>query len=459
MPQIGDVLAGKYAVESLLGEGGMCTVYRARRLHLEDYVAIKVLRPEMAKEKILVERFMREGRAVACIRSEHAVRVIDIERMPCGTPYMVLEYLDGTDLDEHLADDGPLPVATAVDYVLQACEAIVEAHDAGIVHRDLKPANLFLTRFSDGSPWIKVLDFGISKVVPRPDSLHDVGITMDASVLGSPRYMSPEQIRAARDMDHRVDIWALGVILYELIADRTPFLSESLPELCTEILRDEPPALGRLRGDCPAGLSKVVARCLAKEPSGRFASVRELARALAEFASPLGQVSANRILGHRKDTPSVSGVVLVPAGLAPASRRDRLKLFAGIATAALLVAGFAVQLASSSGTKADLRSGRAANEVPEREVSLPAVHWEEPEPIVAPPAAPVERKPAPTNATGPAQRRGAAARATKAEPTKLERARPAPVAEAKPEPSASKPAPDAKPANTLGGLEDFGPRK
>ena len=220
LPSAGTVLSERYLIDSVLGEGGMCFVYRARRLHLDDHVAIKLLRPEMASEKILVERFLREGRAVASIRSEHVVRVIDVERLPNGSPYLVLEYLEGTDLDAHLASEGPLEIATAVDLVLQACEAIAEAHEAGIVHRDLKPANLFLSRFSDGSPWIKVLDFGISKVV-RSNSLHDIG-SMDASVLGSPRYMAPEQVRASRDMDHRVDIWALGTILYELLAGRTP---------------------------------------------------------------------------------------------------------------------------------------------------------------------------------------------------------------------------------------------
>ncbi|WP_394826171.1 serine/threonine-protein kinase [Pendulispora albinea] len=298
LPRSGDVLVGKYRVERVLGEGGMCVVYAAEHLQLEDWVAIKVLRTDWVDRPDVVERFLREGKTATRIRSEHVVRTFDVGTLDDGTPCLVMEYLVGSDLDALLTANGPLPVPAAVDYLLQAGEAIAEAHQLGIVHRDLKPANLFLTRRADGSPWIKVLDFGISKLSPSVAmrSGKDLGLT-GHSIMGSPRYMSPEQMRASAYVDMRADIWAIGAILHELISGRPPFDADTMPEICAQILQTPAPPLTSICPDVPPELEAVVLRCLEKNPSNRFANLGELAAALREFGTPAGRASANRIMG------------------------------------------------------------------------------------------------------------------------------------------------------------------
>src|SRR5258708_827003 len=210
----GDILAGKYRVEQVLGKGGMGVVVAATDTQLERRVAIKFLLPEYAEHKEASQRFLREARAAVKIHSEHVARVIDVGTMENGAPYMVMEYLQGTDLAGTLDERVTLPVEEAVAYVLEACDAIAEAHSVGIVHRDLKPANLFLASQPDGSIKIKVLDFGISKAMMTTTGM-DPSLTRTTSMMGSPLYMSPEQMRSAKHVDPRTDVWALGVILYE----------------------------------------------------------------------------------------------------------------------------------------------------------------------------------------------------------------------------------------------------
>src|SRR4051812_29611172 len=206
----GDVLAGKYRVDKILGAGGMGVVVAAHHVQLDERVAIKFLLPEALGNAEAVARFAREARAAVKIKSEHVARVIDVGTLETGAPYMVMEYLEGGDLSQVLASRGPLPVEEAVEYVLQACEAIAHAHALGIVHRDLKPANLFLIRRPDGTNAIKVLDFGISKVMPGKSASSDNAMTRTRTVMGSPLYMSPEQMASTRDVDGRTDLWALG---------------------------------------------------------------------------------------------------------------------------------------------------------------------------------------------------------------------------------------------------------
>jgi serine/threonine-protein kinase len=304
IPQPGEILAGKYRIERELGRGGMGVVIAAHHVHLDELVAIKFLLPEFARDADVVSRFMREGRASIKIRSEHVVKVFDVATMPGGTPYMVMEYLDGMDLDAHVAKSGRLPIDVAVDYTLQAIEALAEAHSRGLVHRDLKPANLFLTRRADGTSCIKVLDFGITKVTGPEAGL---GMTKTNAVMGSPRYMSPEQMRSTRAVDVRADIWALGIVLHEVLAGAPPFDATSMPELLVAILQDPPQPLSRLRPDVPAELERTVFRCLEKDPARRPANVAELAHALAPFGSASARGSAER----------VSRVLKVPDG-APA---------------------------------------------------------------------------------------------------------------------------------------------
>lgn len=282
--QPGDILADKYEVERILGEGGMGVVVAARHLDLDQRVAVKFLLAEVAEHRDAAERFRREARAAAKITSEHVARVIDVGSTDEGLPYMVMEYLDGRDLSDLLHADGPLEPTLAVDYVLQACQAVAEAHRAGIVHRDLKPANLFLHRKADGSSVIKVLDFGISKSMGGA-SAADLSLTSTAALIGSPLYMSPEQMHSARSVDVRTDVWALGAILYQLLSGRPPFVAESLPQLCTALINDVPPALHELRPAVPVELERAVMGALVKDREGRYPSVVAFAEALAPFGA------------------------------------------------------------------------------------------------------------------------------------------------------------------------------
>jgi hypothetical protein len=227
------------------------------------------------------------------IRGEHVARVIDVGSFESGAPYMVMEHLDGRDLSAVLTERGVLTPADAVDAVLQACEALAEAHALGIVHRDLKPANLFLTRRPDGTPSIKVLDFGISKVTNA--SASDNAMTKTSAIMGSPLYMSPEQMTASRDVDARTDIWAIGVVLYELLAGRPPFRAETLPEICGLILTMAPPAIRNFSPSTPEPLQLAVLRCLEKDRARRFQSVSDLAQAIAPFGSRATSRSVERI--------------------------------------------------------------------------------------------------------------------------------------------------------------------
>ncbi len=224
----GTVLAGKYRVTRVLGEGGMGVVVAATHIQLDEPVALKFMLPSALGSTEAIARFLREARSAVKLKSEHVARVSDVGTLDTGAPYIVMEYLEGSDLAGELLTRGPLPPTDTVEYVVQACDALAEAHALGIVHRDLKPANLFVTRRRDGSPLVKVLDFGISK----SSALNEVGgggsLTKTGGLMGSPVYMSPEQMKSAKDTDARTDIWALGIILYELVGGRTPFESETL---------------------------------------------------------------------------------------------------------------------------------------------------------------------------------------------------------------------------------------
>lgn len=291
----GDLLAGKYQVERVLGVGGMGVVVVATHLQLEERVAIKFLLPDALQNAEAVARFAREARAACKIRSEHVARVVDVSTLETGAPYMVMEYLEGHDLQKELELRGALSVEDATDFVLQACEALAEAHTGGIVHRDLKPANLFLTHRADGSPCVKVLDFGISKVGGKSGSASDASMTKTTAMMGSPLYMSPEQLKSTKDVDQRADVWAMGIILSELLTGKPVFQGETMPQLCAAILTEPPIPLTHMRPDAPRGLEQTVAKCLEKDPQARFQNVGELALALAEFAPQRSMVSVERI--------------------------------------------------------------------------------------------------------------------------------------------------------------------
>jgi serine/threonine-protein kinase len=295
IPRPGETVAGKYVIEGLCGRGGLAAVLSVMHVGLDQRVAIKMLLPEWADEPQVVERFLREGRAATRIRSEHVVRVFDVGTLESGAPYLVLEFLEGHNLDDVVRMWGPLPVNTTVDWVLQAAEAIAEAHSHGIVHRDLKPANLFLTRRADGSACIKVLDFGLSKITDPSMEGEGAKLTREHDVLGSPHYMAPEQLRATRDADTPADVWALGAVLHELLTGTTPFRGNTMPELCATVLTQPAPPLTSLRSNVPSEVEAAVLRCLEKEPAARFANLAELARAIVPFGTAAARESCARI--------------------------------------------------------------------------------------------------------------------------------------------------------------------
>ncbi|MEZ4220452.1 MAG: serine/threonine-protein kinase [Polyangiaceae bacterium] len=279
----GDVLVGKYRVERLLGQGGMGVVIEATHVALGERVAMKFLLPELAKDPEATERFLREARAAVRIKSPHVAKVSDVGTLDNGAPYMVMEFLEGQDASELLQKHGVMALPDAVDLLVQACDAIAEAHSYGIVHRDLKPANLFITRHADGSPFVKVLDFGISKVM---DERQVSQLTRTTATLGSALYMSPEQIRQTRSVDHRTDIYALGVTLYELLSAAYPFDADTFPALCVEIATGTAVPLGTRRSDLPPQLLAVVERAIARDPKTRFQNVGEFCLALEPWANP-----------------------------------------------------------------------------------------------------------------------------------------------------------------------------
>jgi eukaryotic-like serine/threonine-protein kinase len=294
----GDVLAGKYCVERVLGIGGMggVVVVVAQHIQFHEKVALKFILPEMLGNSEAVTRFVRESRAMMKITSDHVARVTDVGTFPNGAPYMVTEYLEGEDLASWVERRGLLSVELAMEFILQACLAVADAHSVGIVHRDLKPSNLLCIRRPDGDRSIKVLDFGISKAL-RASVLAPSSVPRASSLLGSPPYMSPEQLRAQADIDARTDVWALGVILFELMAGRPPFVADSVTELTVQVAGERAPAIRGIRPDVPRGLEAAILKCIQKDREDRYPSVAALARDLLPFAPPDAKATVERVAG------------------------------------------------------------------------------------------------------------------------------------------------------------------
>lgn len=331
LPQPGDTFAGKYAILRAIGQGGAGVVFEAEHLRLQQRVAIKILRSEVRHSAEWLARFDREARAAVALHGANVARTLDVDSLADGTPYIVMEMLHGRDLAHEMSERGPLPVAEAVGYILEACAAMAEAHALGIVHRDLTPRNLFLAVQGDRR-MVKVLDFGISKIEGEQSD-----VTATNAAFGTPNYVSPEQIRASSQVDSRTDIWSLAVILFEMLAGRPPFQGTSASAVVAAVVTERPQALRELRPELPKRLVAAVMRALEKNADERFQRIEDFATAIAGFAAPLPFTSGEG-LGSLEAFVTVNGVVGRPSTTwAPPPRRSRQRLL-WIAIALLAVA-------------------------------------------------------------------------------------------------------------------------
>ncbi len=424
----GDVVAGRYRVERKIAQGGMGVVVQARHIKLGQQVAIKVLRHQNSRDEQSIGRFLTEAKASARLKGQHVVRVSDVGTLDGGAPFMVMELLEGLDLAAVVDAEGPLPVEVAVDYVLQACEGLAEAHAARIVHRDLKPGNLFRAIRPDGSTIIKVLDFGVSKALSVDIREAGVVTTTDA-IFGSPLYMSPEQMQSAARADERSDIWSLGVVLFELLTRRMPFEAESMAGLAVVIATEPPTSVTKYLASTPPGLDEVIARCLEKRVADRYASVADLAadlepllpssrarveriqRLAGEAVAPPRSVPLLPVSGRSLPLSETLGP-LDAAGPARSATKPWLKGLVVGASLALSVAGVAIAFRSGTRELPVVRAAPAATVV---------------QMVSAPPPVPAADIPAVTSAAAPSA--SASAPASGARPSPVWRPKPAAPAE------------------------------
>jgi serine/threonine protein kinase len=423
-PIPGDLIAGKYRLEGLLGRGGMGVVFAARHELLQQPVAIKFLGPSITHTAASIARFFNEARATARIQNDHVCRVLDFGVLPSGSPYLVMERLEGQDLSRVIATGGPMPITRAIDYCLQALEAVAEAHALGIVHRDLKPANLFVARRPDGSTRIKVLDFGVSKIASTEPA---ISITTTAAPLGSPAYMSPEQVRDPKSVDRRTDLWSMGVILYEMLAGRSPFVGPSLGEIYSEILEREIPPLRSRRPDVPPEVEQALASCLRRDRGERPPDAAALAAQLVGCGSAQAAVSLERIRGVMRAFSAVSTTLPLPsASAALAQTRTRpgprsvMKSGVALLLVALAVAAAGLFLLRRAPVPAAAPPARPSQETPVISPPAPPVTIPIAQPLpVSPPATGVVAAPvAPAPAHPPV-------RPTSKHPSRVRAARPA----------------------------------
>jgi serine/threonine protein kinase len=326
---LGKVVSGKYRIEKLIGVGSMGMVFSANHIELDERVAIKSIRAEIQQIPGIVSRFAREAKATARLKNAHIARVMDAGVSELLGPYIVMEYLDGKTLYDVLTAKGPFDVRQAVFYILQALEALASAHAMDIVHRDIKPENLFVTRH-ENEDCIKLIDFGVSKGIFKGrifgGDLQDPDVV---GLLGSPLYMSPEQINASEDVDHRTDIWSIGVVLYELITGRDAFEADNIQNILIRILKKEPATIEQHKLGIPRGLQTIITRCLQKDPDRRYRDVMELALALQSYAPSKAQVHVHRIcsiMGKIKDSECPSSYFNMPKIEKPVYARRAIPL-------------------------------------------------------------------------------------------------------------------------------------
>lgn len=376
----GQLIAGKYRLKRLLAKGGMGSVWTASHISLDVPVAVKFMDPRYADMDDLRGRFEREAKAAAQLRMPNVVQILDygVEE---GTPYIVMEFLTGEDLGARLAREGRLAVRDAVPILTQVCKALKRAHEEGIIHRDLKPANVFLAE-QDGDVLVKVLDFGIAKVM-RPDVAGDT--TKTGEILGSPPYMSPEQVRGLREIDHRSDLWSLGVIVYRAVTGELPFPGTQVGDILVKICVDHPIPPTKIVPDLDPRIDDFMTKALAKDPSLRFATVKELADALAELdrgeqtKSPYRSATLGTNVDGATNAPVMNNVV--------ASQRKTTKTFVrwmaicGASAVVLLILVMywvsrpPVTAASAPLTPISLDAGIASASIPEMApAKIPSAH-------------------------------------------------------------------------------------
>jgi hypothetical protein len=309
----GRVIGGNFKVEAFMGAGGMGAVFRARQLSLDREVAVKVLLAPLAMDREMLERFQREARAASNIGHPGIVQVIDMGYLPEGPPYMVMELLQGEDLRTKLSREGALPANLAVPLMLQTCDALQAAHEKGIVHRDMKPDNIFLVYRAGTVPTIKILDFGLSKIKSADRKLTNTG-----TLLGTPNYMAPEQVRGSGDVDQRADIYAAGIILYEMLTGRIAYDGPSVQSVLVSILTQDPPPPRTVRPDIPPALETVVLKAIAREPANRYGSATQMAVDLARVATsmriPISQMSLISMSASAGDGAAIQAAAPAPAG-------------------------------------------------------------------------------------------------------------------------------------------------
>ncbi len=381
-PRIGSVLADRYRVVRKLGEGGMGIVYEGIHTVIGRRVAIKMLHPQFATSADVVARFHREAIAATAIGHPHIVEVIDMARAEDGAVFMVLELLDGRDWAHDLAATGPQSLGRVARILTAVCDALAAAHAKKIVHRDLKPENVFLIARQGDPDFVKLVDFGISKMLD--ESSGGKGLTQTGAAMGTPYYMAPEQMSGRKDIDHRADLYAVGVMLYQAVTGSYPFDGETLAMLALKVISTEPPPLSELMSEVPEGLQAVIDRTLAKEPKDRFANAAELQVALARWLDdprtpalrasrselptlPIGAsgdasaaaalratrpASTREMPGQLSVTPRVATSTIPAEGPTPSASLPRVALLTGAILVALLAA-FALSRPSSGETASE----------------------------------------------------------------------------------------------------------
>jgi hypothetical protein len=343
-PTPGSVVAGRYRIEAILGEGGMGAVFRATELATNDAVALKFMAPEMRRRPGMASRFANEASAAAKIASEHVVAIRGVEATEDGTPFIVMELLEGTDLDRIVETEAPLETPRAIHFALQILRALQVAHGAGVVHRDLKPSNCLVVVREGDPDYLKLIDFGITKILGD-----DSGLTKTSTTLGTPAYMSPEQAKSAKAADARSDLYAVGVILYELLSKKRPFEGESNNELVIKICTEPPIPLGTVRPDLDRKLASAVEHALVKIPHGRYPNAQSFAEALRPFADARSNDVLARIVANAPPTPQArqggTAVIVARPNVSPEPDREVVKtavLEDGFAPAHVVIAPFDV---------------------------------------------------------------------------------------------------------------------